>query len=605
MDLFNFIKQNVDITSVIGEYTSLKKAGSLYWKGRCPFHHENTPSFSVSPHKNIFYCFGCHENGDVINFIEKIEHLSALQAAQHLAQRFNLEIPQDIQNGMSHQAIDKNHYRLCQIVAQWCNSMLLKSPQALSYLKKRNISSFTCSQFVLGFFPSGKRGVQQLLEYIAHQGFSSTDLIEQHIIFKGNHGLYSPFEDRIIFPIKDHLGQTCGFGGRIFLPHDNRPKYYNSMETQQFKKGKLLFGFDLAKQEIHKQKTTFLVEGYTDCIAMHQHGYKNVVATLGTACSTDHLLQLAKHAQTIYLLYDADSAGKQAILRLTSSCWQLDLDLKVITLPIGQDPASLLEQGQSLAPYVTSAHDIFSFFLQARGNSFGQESMKNQMSTIQELFELIAQVQDSLKQNILLMKTAETLQIPLEIIKKEYNNRYRGPQKNTQAQKNTQDSAKVGYRLVKESPEKASSDNKPEIITQDKLEQQIIAAIIHDPTVLSQQYETLLIACLSPSALKIVEKIINYRKVHNNLNIQNLSNVLNAQELEQTKSLLFSIESANIHLTFENLMLQFQKKYWKSIASHIKMKIVQAKRDNDTDEIQRLMDVFENLKLELCKKGRL
>jgi len=586
MDLFNFIKQNVDITSVIGEYTSLKKAGSLYWKGRCPFHHENTPSFSVSPHKNIFYCFGCHENGDVINFIEKIEHLSAFEAAQHLAQRFNLEIPKEVQSSTMHHAVDKNHYRLCHIVAQWCNDMLLKSPQALQYIKNRSISPATSSQFILGFFPSGPKGIQQLLAYVSNQGFSSSDLIEEHIIFQGNNGLYSPFEDRIIFPIKDHLGQTCGFGGRIFLPHDTRPKYYNSMETQHFKKGKLLFGFDLAKQEIHKQKSAFLVEGYTDCIAMHQHGFKNVVATLGTACSPEHLQQLAKHAQTMYLLYDADAAGKQAILRLTSSCWQLDLDLKVITLPAGQDPASLLEQGKSLAPYVASAIDIFSFFLQARGDGFGQESMKSQMTTVQELFELISQVSDSLKQNILLMKTAETLQIPLEIIKKEYTNRHTATQKNTKA-------------------DTELSDNQPEKITYDKLEEQIVASIIHDPSLLTEQYETLLLACLSQNALKIVKKIIDYKKTHNSLSIENMSDVLNAEELEQTKSLLFTIESANIQLTFENLMLQFQKKYWKSIASHIKMKMAQAKKDNDLEEIQRLMDVFEKLKLELCKKGRL
>ena len=587
MDLFNFIKQNVDIVSVIGQYTSLKKAGSIYWKGRCPFHHENTPSFSVSPHKNIFYCFGCQVNGDVINFIEKIEHLSAFEAAQHLAERNNLEIPKEISN-TAPQAVDKSHYKLCQIVAQWCNSILVKHPQATAYLKKRNISPATSAQFTLGFFPSGPQGIKQLISHIAPLGFSSSDLMEQHIVFQGKTGLYSPFEDRIIFPIRDHLGQTCGFGGRIFLPHDERPKYYNSMETQQFKKGKLLFGFDLAKQEIHKQKSAFLVEGYTDCVAMHQHGYKNVVATLGTACSADHLTQLAKHAQTMYLLYDADAAGKQAVLRLTSSCWQLDLDLKVITLPAGQDPASMLEQEQSLTPYVSSAIDIFTFFLQARADGFVQGSMKNKMTTLQELFELISQVPDSLKQNILLMKTAETLQMPLEIIKKEYTNRY--------------DQTEKASLIEQESAQNS--------LVQDKLEEQIISTIIYDPTVLTQDYETLLLACLSQGATNIVKKIIDHREKSKASNSQaqcsyNMSEILNEQELEQTKELLFMVESANIKLTFENLMLQFQKKYWKSIASHIKINIAQATRDGNPKEVQRLMNVFEKLKLELCKKGRL
>lgn len=582
MDLFNFIKQNVDILSVIGEYTSLKKAGSMYWKGRCPFHHENTPSFSVSPHKHIFYCFGCHETGDVINFIEKIEHLSAFEAAQHLAQRYNLDIPAEV-NTVGPKAIDKNHYRLCQIVAQWCNSALLKSSAALKYVQQRKVSSATTSQFTLGFFPPGAKGIEQLLHHVAPLGFSSNDLKAEHIIFNGNNGLYSPFEDRIIFPIRDHLGQTCGFGGRIFLPHDTRPKYYNSMETLHFKKGKLLFGFDLAKQEIHKQKSAFVVEGYTDCVAMHQHGFKNVVATLGTACSPEHLQQLAKHAQTIYLLYDGDKAGKQAVLRLTASCWQLDLDLKVIRLPEGHDPASLLENDNSLTSYIASADDIFTFFLQAKGDGFSQGSMKNKMETLHELFELISQVQDSLKQNILLMKTAETLQIPLEIIKKEYTNRHASSEKTTIVAL-TQDREKI---------------------TNDKLEEQILASIIHDPTLLTEQYQTLLLACLSPGVLEIVKKIVEYGKTHNGLDDAQITEILSQQEFEYIKGLLFSVESANIKLTFENLMLQFQRKYWKSIASHIKIKLAQAQKDNNAQEVQRLIDVFEKLKLELCKNGRL
>lgn len=582
MDLFNFIKQNVDILTVIGEYCSLKKTGSLYWKARCPFHHENTASFTVSPHKNIFYCFGCHTTGDVINFIEKIENLSAFEAAQHLAQRFHLDIPKEIINNNA-PVLQKGHFNLCYAVAQWCHTMLAKSPQALAYLKQRNLSTTTSAQFLLGYFPSGNRGIQQLLAHIMPLGFSSQDLLNAHIIFQGKQGLYSPFEDRIIFPIKDHLGQICGFGGRIFLSHDTRPKYYNSMESDYFKKGKILFGLDSAKSEIQKHQAAFVVEGYTDCIAMYQHGFKNVVATLGTACSPEHLQQLAKHAQKIYLLYDADNAGKQAIIRLTTSCWQLDLDLKVVTLPIGQDPASMLETNQNISPFIEQAQEIFNFFVQIKSNNFQQESMKHKMTVVHELFELIAQIQDTLKQNILLMKIAETLQISLEIIKNEYTNRYE--RKEPINLKQTKDP------LVNKG--------------QERLEEQILAAIMYDPSLLTPTYETVLLTTLSSTTLRIIQKIINYKQQQPNTSCQDLTTILTTQEQELTQRIMFSVDSSNLQQTFQNLMLQFQKKYWKTLTSHIRIKIIEAQSAHDAQEVQRLINVFEELKVDLYKNGRL
>lgn len=584
MDLFNFIKQHVDILTVIGEYTSLKKTGSLYWKARCPFHHENTPSFTVSPHKNIYYCFGCHVTGDVIGFIEKIENLSALEAAQHLALRYNLEIPKAVSKSIA-PVLNKSHFQLCFVVATWCHSMLLKHPVAVQYIQKRKLNSATCAQFMLGYFPSGARGIQQLLAHVTPLGFSSQDLIEANIIFPGTQGLYSPFEDRIMFPIKDHLGQVCAFGGRIFLEHDTRPKYYNSKESSYFKKGKILYGFDLAKSEIAKQQTAILVEGYMDCIAMYQHGFKNVVATLGTAGSSEHLQQLSKQAQRIYLLYDADDAGKQAIIRLTSSCWQLDLDLKVVSLPVGQDPASMLEHNQSIVPCIEQAQEIFNFFVQIKGENFVQESMKNKMAVVHEMFELIAQVTDSLKRNILLSKIAESLQIPLEIIKNEYTNRY---MRNQQVSKNST------VLFEKQSEQVTSSD---------KLEEQILGIIAYDSSLLTAAYETLLLATMSSFSINIVQKIANYKKNHAMMTSEDLALILEHEEWQYLQRVMFLIDSTNLKQTFENLMLRFQKKYWKTVVSHIRMKIVQATRLNDTQEVKRLIDVFEELKIELCKNG--
>lgn len=579
MDLFNYIKDQLDITNVIGEYTSLKKTGSMYYKGLCPFHNEKTPSFTVSPHKNIFYCFGCHETGDVINFIEKIENVSAFQAAQHLIEQYNLDVPESIDKSCSVKR-EKTPFQLCQLVAQWCNDKLINNTAGLAYLKERNIKKETTSQFIIGMFPAGSRAIQSLISYTLNNGFTSQDLINEHILFQGKGVLYSPFENRIIFPIKDHLGQVCGFGGRIFKPNDQRPKYYNSKETTFFKKGKILFGLDTAKHDIQKKKTAFIVEGYTDCIAMHQYGYKNTVATLGTACTVDHLKQLTRHAQTVYMLYDGDNAGKQAILRLTESCWQLDMELRVVLLPANQDPASILEKEQSLDAYLNTASDIFSYFLTSKGQNFAQQTLKDKMVAIGDLMELIHKISDNLRKNILLMKAAEIMQVPLEILKKEYTNK---------------------NKYVTNSGADNALSSKPQDPDRE-LEIQILAAIIHDPTIVTKQYETLLLAKLTEPLKDILSKIVDHQQ---NSSDQKLEHILTPKEKLFTQQISFKVESTNIKQTFQSLMVQFQKKHWKSLTSHIRMKLLEATKANNKEKVQELIEIFENLKKDLYKNGRL
>lgn len=592
MDLFNFVKQQTDIVAVIGEYTSLKKTGAQYWKARCPFHYENTPSFTVSPHKGIFYCFGCHVTGDAIGFIEKIEHLNAFQAAQHLIERYSIDVPESLQKTFVHKR-DKSSVQLCGIVATWCNNYLFKHPAAFNYLKQRSISKQTIMQYMIGYFPAGSRGIAQLLEHVTPLGFSSQDLVDANIVYPGKQGLYSPYEDRIIFVIKDHLGHVCGFGGRIFLPHDTRVKYYNSKESEHFKKGKILFGFDLAKSEIQKQQAAMIVEGYMDCIALHQLGFKNVVATLGTACNAEHLQQLAKHASRIYLLYDADPAGKQAIVRLTALCWQMDLDVKVVNLPAGTDPANLLEQGADVQGFIDQAQDIFDFFLHEKSDGFGQESMKHKMGIVHELFELVGQIKDSLRQNILLMKMAESLQIPLEIIKKEYTNRYKKhtTENSVPSDENRQSS---GNLLVDQSNQSSIDRNDQQI-----LEEQIMAILIHDGTLLTEKYKALLTAALSSEWMPVFEKIVDCLQQSKKIQLADVIDLCNSESKRRLSEISFVMDSSKLAQSLHAVMIKFQKKYWKAVIGHFRHKIMQAQKQQDKQEVQRLISVFEELKVEL------
>jgi DNA primase len=583
MNLFNFIKNSVRILDVVNEYTTLKKSGGLYWKSPCPFHQEKTPSFTVSPDKDIFYCFGCHESGDVISFIAKIEKMSPFEAAQYLVEKYNLQVPDTIKSSF-HQAQETRtekdaYFALCKSVANWCHDQLFQYDTALNYVHSRKFNQQTITQFTVGYFPKGNMAIKGLLKQISAQGFLTNDLIKAGIIFQGQTNLYSPFEGRIIFPIKDHLGRHCGFGGRVFMPDDDRCKYYNSKENQFFQKGTLLYGLDIAKKNIQSNDTAFLVEGYTDCMAMHSYGYKNSIATLGTACTIEHLKKIANYTQQLYVMYDGDNAGQEAILRLTQLCWTIDIEPKVICLPKDSDPASFLYKNQDLKPYIKQAQDVFSFFLQSKGHDFQNKNLKEKLQATASITDLIANLHDPLKRDILLLQASEILQIPLEILRKEYTIQGK------QAEKST-DEAPIHSVL---SP----------------LETKIFSAILHYPKLLNNENKTLLAAGLPDPYNELLLKIVKIIEQDANLPLHKIQELLTTTEQGLVNQLLFALEETNIETAFEQMLLQFQKKHWKSIVVNIKMKLQKATQDSNNEEIQTIVTAFQAIKLKLLKNGNL
>ncbi len=581
MNLFNFIKRSVRILDVINEYTTLKKSGGLYWKSPCPFHQEKTPSFTVSPDKEIFYCFGCHETGDVIAFIAKIEKMSQFEAAQYLIEKYSLQVPDAMQSSFRQaqetRTEKESYFALCKLVATWCHTQLFSYEVALNYVHSRKFNQQSITQFSLGYFPKGNMAIKNLLNFISSQGFLTADLIKAGVVFQGQNNLYSPFEGRIIFPIKDHLGRFCGFGGRIFMPEDDRCKYYNSKENQFFQKGSLLYGLDIAKKNIQQDDIAFLVEGYTDCIAMHSYGYKNSVATLGTACTLEHLKKIANYTQQLYVMYDGDHAGQEAILRLTQLCWAIDIEPKVICLPQDSDPASFLYKNQDLKPYIKQAQDVFSFFLQSKGHDFQSKNLKEKLQAAASITELISNLQDPLKRDILLLQASEILQIPLEILRKEYT------VPNKQTEKSVVETS-VAHVL---SP----------------LETKIFSAILHYPKLLNDENKTLLTAGLPHPYNDLFVKIVTIVEKDSSLPLHKIQELLTTTEQALVNQLLFALEEINIENAFEQMLLQFQKKHWKSIVVNIKMKLQQATQSGNGEEVQTIVTAFQAIKLKLLKNG--
>lgn len=581
-NIFNYIKSRIAILEVVNNYTTIKKTGH-YWKGACPFHSERTPSFTVSPDKNIFYCFGCHMGGDVITFIAKVENVTPLQAAHYLAEQHSILIPEQLdaykdQGRMEHQ---KQYWSLCKLVAQWCHENLLKSPQAMQYLKGRFLTQESIVRFQLGYFPKGARAIKPLLEFIKPYYYLAQDLIEAGIVNEGKAHLYSPFEERIIFPIKDYLGRFSGFGARIFMPNDERSKYYNSKENSFFLKGSMIFGFDLAKQAIQKEDAVFLVEGYMDCIAMVQSGFTNTVATLGTACTIDHLKLLARYAATVYVVYDSDTAGQNALLRLVELCWQVNLELQVIQLPPKEDPASYLQKNQDFKHLMGSACSIFSFYIQHMGRDFAAKSLSEKMRLIHHLLKIILQV-EPIKQDFLLQMASKNYGIPFDTLKKELTS-------------NSMVAAGSRPELAPTDTKTSGLNDSLSLKTNSELEKKLFSVIINNAGML-QEEDWHFIDYFHDPLQDILKKIKIIKNEHPSYDFINFFELLSPEQKNLVSKLLVEFQEYTHEKNFAYLFAQFQKQHWKSLMAVFKIKLAKAEQEGNKNLTQKLLQDLQKVK---------
>lgn len=542
--LYSWIKEKVSILDVVQEYIQLKKAGH-YWKGLSPFKQERTPSFTVSPHKGIYYCFSTNKGGDVIDFIAQMENCSQHEAADQLIERYQLSVPPHLQSHTKNSKQHERYYDVCEIVSRWCQEQLTQSPAAQDYLKKRRITNETIKHFSIGYFPTGNQSIKKLLNYAFHSGLNTKDLKEAHVIQERSHQWHSSFEGRIIFPILDHLGRYCGFGGRVFKKDDARPKYYNSPDHPCFSKGTLLYGLDKAKRAIQERDEVFLVEGYTDCIAMTQAGYPHVVATLGTACRQEHLTLLARYSQTIYVMYDGDSAGKQAMLRLARLCWQTNARLAIILLNAGEDPASLVTQTGTLPHFKEHARDIFMFYIQTMGEDFFNKPIHQRLQAVHELIKSICSLHDTLKRDMLLHHAAQAFEIPFETIRATIN---------TPQSKNTNNT-----------PAPAASSPQ-------HLENLIICGILSNETHIREE-EISLLRTLLPDAHKELLSYAYEEKKKEKFDFQRLCDTIPEKNKQLLQKLTLSYQEHISQEAFDGWLKEFYKKQWKITINHVKLEL--------------------------------
>lgn len=408
-----------DIETLIGGYVSLKRAGSNL-KGLCPFHSEKTPSFTVYPSDNSFYCFGCGIGGDAITFIKKMEHLDYPDAIEFLAKRAGITIP-DSQNYRYQSApkIDKKRiYDMNVVAAKYFNANLFsadpKAKAALAYfVEKRGLSVSTIKHFGLGY---ASDSFDAFSKYMFARGYTYDEMVTGFLCGKSEKGhYYDAFRNRVMFPIIDVSGNVIAFGGRVM--DDSKPKYKNSSDTPVFKKSRNLFALNFAKN--FAEESMILCEGYMDVIALHAAGFSNAIATLGTAITSEQARVLSRYTKRIIISYDADEAGQKAAKRAMQLLGEVGLEVSVLKIPDAKDPDEYIKKHgkDSFAHLLENTKSKFEYNVDGVLGKYNIELPQDKINAVVEIVKLISDVYSSAERDVYIRTISKRLEIDPKSIK--------------------------------------------------------------------------------------------------------------------------------------------------------------------------------------------
>ena len=423
------IKQAAAVADVIGDYVTVKKKGANYW-ACCPFHGEKTPSFSISPSKGIYKCFGCGKAGDSVRFVMDIEGLGYGEALRHLAKKYGIDIQEEEMT--DDQILRQNERESLFIMLDYAKEFFKKQLYdteegksiALPYFKERGFSDSTLQAFDLGYSPEAW---DALLKSALKQGFSQEIIEKAGLVTQKNEEgkVYDRFRNRVIFPIHNVSGKIIAFGARI-LRNDaksSQAKYLNSPETEVYHKSSSLYGIHQAKNELRRLDVCYLVEGYTDVISLHQAGIKNVVASSGTSLTIEQIKLIGRFTQHITVLYDGDSAGIKAALRGMDLILEEGLQVNLVVFPEGQDPDSYVRKigSEAFVEYIKKeSKDIISFqanlFLQEAGDDPFKRS-----ELIKEMVLSISKIPDAIQRSLFIQKTSSLMRLEEDVLLAEMN----------------------------------------------------------------------------------------------------------------------------------------------------------------------------------------
>ena len=581
------IKNAADIVELVSEVVHLKKAGKNF-VGLCPFHTEKTPSFTVSPEKQIFYCFGCGAGGNIFSFLMKNEGLAFPEAARSLARRYGIDIPRRSLTPEQKKRMGERE-SLLKINQQAMDffSRALRSDRsgqaAMSYLNKRGLSSEIIDRFNIGYAP---RGWDNLLNFFSKMGVSLARVEKSGLILskKGGRGYYDRFRDRIIFPIIDVNHAVIGFGGRVL--DDTLPKYLNSPETAVYNKSRSLYGLHLSKDKCRKAQTVYIVEGYLDLLTLHQQGIENAVATLGTALTAEHVRMLSRYVPRMILVYDSDEAGIRSALRCIDIFWKEHVDFSrgdvfreekadthILVLPDGHDPDSYVrEKGAgSFEKAASHAPGIISFLIEQSISMHGL-STEGKIRVVTDLQGPLAAINDNVARTLYIKQLAERIGLEENIILEKVRTDSSVKEKND-----------IGRQTAKAN-HKAS-----------RLEQQVIAMMLQFPAILPDIKKYNVIEFIENPDLRAIGKTILERGISSVKQISELLSLIDNPEQQRLISALSLVEESWDESGCMNLIIQFVKKGRRRRDREIIDRIKAAEKENDQEALIRLLKEKQKL----------
>jgi DNA primase len=469
------ISTKIGILDVIGHYVKLRKQGRNY-VALCPFHHEKTPSFTVSPDKNMFYCFGCKASGDMLTFVRKVHNVSLPEAIEIVSKEFHVELPPWHMST----AASRERQELLQTLKLVATAFAaaLQSAQAgecQEYVRSRGLSSETVKHFSLGYCP---RNTDSLVKWCSEHGIDEDSLARTGIVQQHEGHSFSPFAHRLMFPIWDSIGNIIAFGGRAI--DGSMPKYTNSPETPLFAKRRTLYALPLAEPSIRETGTAVVVEGYMDAIALHAAGFTNTVASLGTAFTEEQGTLLKRSASRVLLSFDSDEAGQRAARLALSIADRTGLDVAVVKIEGAKDPDELLRELGGKAQYqvaLDKAISVGDFLLDAAVVGRDMNSSSDRRAFVQEMMESVNDMQDSLLRTQLLTKIASRVNVGYEEVLAIYHKGHTHVE---------QPAVADPYRLSRKSLGHSRIPTGGSLVPRSKLEQDLVHGLIHNLDRLSE-----------------------------------------------------------------------------------------------------------------------
>ena len=588
-EILNEVRENNDIVEVISQYVHLKRSGRNYF-GLCPFHNEKSPSFSVSPDKQIFHCFGCGVGGNVITFIRKIEGIGFKEAVENLAERANIVLPTlNNHEDSKKEELKAKVYKVNSYAADYYHKKLYQpeSKAGQDYVKQRKLTNETLESFNLGF--SGN--YDELYKKLRQEGFQDEEILESGLAKKNENGTYVDFyRNRFMIPILDIRNRVIAFGGRV-LGDAKRFKYLNSPENIVYSKGKHLFGLNVAKRYEHKK--LLIVEGYMDAISLHQRGITNVVAALGTALTTNQGWLLRRNAEQVILGFDSDGAGQTAILRAMEVMQNMGCDMRVLQLTGAKDPDEyIIKYGSArFQKRMDEAISLLEFKVKILQQDLNLEVAGDKVKFLNEIAKLLAKIDNSIEREIYIEKLAKGYNISKEAIFGQVNKL----QYANKAKENPLEKAKVVVTHKKD--EKEETEVSEEMI---KRENTIIAILINNPEnykIIKQNMK------IEDFQYELNRKIIEELYLELEKENGNTSAVLDKLEDQQIQNHLTAIMAEDYGITDNQKAIEdILKKYEKEKLEKRRDELIrQSSMEEDAEKKRNLSKELNEIILKLVK----